>query len=212
LLELGHKVLPSLFDAPEPLGITAKLLGSSRTVGIGGRDDLQTFKFLASGSWLGVPMTLWLLAVIAVLAFVLLHRSVYGRYLYAIGYNEQAARYAGIRTDRYKVLAYVLCAVLAGLGGMLELFDVGSASPSSTGNWYELYAITGAVLGGCSLRGGEGSVAGILLGTAVLPLLFNLCIFAGVPSDLQFMFIGVALLLGTIADEAIKRRAARRGG
>jgi ribose transport system permease protein len=210
LRELGHRLLPSLFDAPPALATGAKLLGSSRTVGIGGRDDLSAFTFLASGRWLGVPMTLWLLAAIALFTYVLLHRSVYGRYLYAIGYNEQAARYAGIRTNRYKLLAYVLCAGLAGLGGILELFDVGSASPSSTGNWYELYAITGAVLGGCSLRGGEGSVLGILLGTAVLPLLFNLCIFAGVPSDLQFMFIGVALLLGTIADESIKRRAARR--
>src|SRR5262249_27541563 len=156
----------------------------------------------------GVPMTLWLLAGLAVVTAVLLHRSVYGRYLYAIGYNEQAARYAGITTDRYKIFAYVFCSFLAGLGGVLFLLDVGTATPSTAGSWYELYAITGAVLGGCSLRGGEGTVPGILLGTAVLPLLRNLCIFAGVPSDLEFTVIGVALLLGTISDELLKRRAA----
>jgi ribose transport system permease protein len=191
---------------------TAPILrGSSRNVGIGGRPDLADLRFLAAGNFLGVPMTLWILATVALLVAVLLHQSVYGRYLYAIGYNEQAARYAGIATDRYKVLAYVLCAALAGLGGILYLLEVETASPSSAGSWYELYAITGAVLGGCSLRGGEGTVAGILLGTAVLPLLRNLCIFAGVPSDLEFTVIGVALLLGTIADELLKRRTAARG-
>jgi ribose transport system permease protein len=217
LQSFGHGILPVLFAEPADLEPTKKILGSSRTVGLGGLDGLETYRFLFKGLFPeteakhGIPMTLWILAVIAVGMYVLLHRSVYGRYLYAIGYNEQAARYAGIATDRYKILSYVLCSMLAGLGGILELFDVNSVTPSSTGSWYELYAITGAVLGGCSLRGGEGTVAGILLGTAVLPLLLTLCIFAGVPSDLQFMFIGIALLLGTIADEAIKRRAAKKG-
>jgi ribose transport system permease protein len=158
-----------------------------------------------------VPIRLWLLAAVAALAALLMHKSVYGRYLYAIGANEQAARYAGIATDRYKVFAYVLCAVLAAVGGMLQLLELKTASPSNTGQWYELYAITGAVLGGCSLRGGEGTVVGILLGTAVLPLLRNLINFSGIPDDLEFTVIGVALLLGTIADELLKRRAARRG-
>jgi ribose transport system permease protein len=191
---------------------TARLMrDSSRDVGIGGRNDLDAYSFLAKGNLFGVPMTIVLLAGIAVLAAILLHRSVYGRYLYAIGYNEQAARYAGIATSRYRILAYVLCSLLAGLGGVLFLFDVGSVSPSSAGNWYELYAITGAVLGGFSLRGGEGTIPGVLLGTAILPLLSNLCIFADVPSDLEYTFIGVALLLGTIVDELFKRRAARVG-
>ena len=78
-------------------------------------------------------------------------------------------------------------------------------APASAGNWYELYAITGAVLGGFSLRGGEGSILGLALGTAILPLLRSLVIFAGIPSDLEFMVIGVALLLGTVADELLRR-------
>jgi ribose transport system permease protein len=184
---------------------------SSRVVGIGGRADLADLRFLAAGYVAGVPMTLVLLAGVALLAAVFLHGSVYGRYLYAIGYNEQAARYAGIATDRYKIVAYVICSVLAGVGGVLYLLDVETVNPANAGSWYELYAITGAVLGGCSLRGGQGTVAGILLGTAVLPLLRNLCIFAGVPSDLEFTVIGVALLLGTVTDELLKRRAERRG-
>jgi ribose transport system permease protein len=159
----------------------------------------------------GVPMRLWLLAAIALVLGVLLRFSVYGRYLYALGANEQAARYAGIATERYKVLAYVLCAGLAALGGVMQMLELQTASPSNMGQWYELYAITGAVLGGCSLRGGEGTVLGILLGTAVLPLLRNFINFSGIQDDLEFTVIGLALLLGTIADELLKRRAARRG-
>jgi ribose transport system permease protein len=184
------------------------LLGSSRDVGIGGRPDLAPLRFLAAGDVWGVPMMFLILLGVAALAAVLLHLSVHGRYLYAVGYNEQAARYAGITTHRYKILAYVLCSFLAGLGGLLLLLDLETAQPSAAGTWYELYAITGAVLGGCSLRGGQGTIAGIVLGTAVLPLLRNLCIFAGIPSDLEYTVIGVALLIGTIADEMLKRRSA----
>jgi ribose transport system permease protein len=184
------------------------LLGSSRDVGIGGRPDLAGLRFLAAGNVLGIPMMFLLMLGVAAMAAVLLHLSVHGRYLYAVGYNEQAARYAGIATHRYKIFAYVLCSLLAGLGGLLLLLDLETAQPSAAGSWYELYAITGAVLGGCSLRGGQGMVDGILLGTAVLPLLRNLCIFAGIPSDLEYTVIGAALLLGTVADELLKRRRA----
>jgi ribose transport system permease protein len=180
--------------------------GSSRNVGIA-NFDVSGLRFWAVGRVFGVPADLLLLFGLALVAAVFLHRSIYGRYLFAIGFNEQAAQYAGIATDRYKIVAYILCSTLAALGGVLHVLDVESVNPASAGNWYELYAITGAVLGGCSLRGGEGTVPGILLGTAVLPLLRNLCIFAGVPSDLEFTVIGIALLLGTITDEVLKRRA-----
>jgi ribose transport system permease protein len=191
--------------------------GSAGNVGIGGRSqELADLIYLSAGypdlpGLSLIPVRLLLLMVVAALVAVLLHLSVYGRYLYAVGANEQAARYAGIATARYKVLAYVLCSVLAAVGGMVELLDLQTASPSSTGTWLELYAITGAVLGGCSLRGGEGTVLGMLLGTAVLPLLRNLINFSAIPPDLEYTVIGVALLLGTIADELLKRRAARRG-
>src|SRR5262249_13065418 len=135
---------------------------SARVIGISERaKELETFIFLSKGDWHGFPVRLAIMLAIAAGFAVLLHFSVYGRYLYAIGANEQAARYAGIGVKRYKVFAYVVCAVLAAVGGMIELLDIGSAMPSETGNMYELYAITGAVLGGCSLRGGEGTVLGI---------------------------------------------------
>jgi ribose transport system permease protein len=187
--------------------------GTSQSVGLGGlehNEELKDLQFLVQGTVFGVPASLFLFLGLALVVAVLLHRSVFGRYLYAIGANEQAARYAGIATDRYKILAYMFCSLTAGLGGVLEMLDVGTANPAVAGSWYELYAITGAVLGGCSLSGGSGTVPGVVLGAAVSPLLRTLCIFSGLPDDLVPTFIGVALLLGTITDEALKRRAARR--
>jgi ribose transport system permease protein len=184
-------------------------LSSARTMGLAGA-DLGGLDWLVKKTF-GVPDELIVLLALAAVLGVLLHATVYGRYLYAIGANEQAARYAGIPTDRYKVLAYVICSMTAGLGGVMEILRVGTANPADAGTFYELYAITGAVLGGCSLRGGEGTVAGMILGAAVLPLLRSLTIFANIPSDLEFTVIGTALLVGTIADELLKRRPRRRG-
>lgn len=166
--------------------------------------------FLVSGNSFGVSNELVLLLILAAVLALVLHGSVYGRYLYAIGYNEQAARYAGIATDRYKIMAYMICATLSGLGGVLFLLNVRSAQPTSAGQLLELYAITGAVLGGCSLRGGEGTVLGMLLGAAVLPLLQQICNFSRyIGSDLEWTVIGGALLVGTVANELVKRRGVK---
>jgi ribose transport system permease protein len=109
----------------------------------------------------------------------------------------------------------VACSLLAGLGGMLFIFDVGSAQPSDFGNFYELYAIAAAVLGGCSLRGGSVSVVGIVLGTATLQVLRNSINLLGLGSQLEFAVIGAVLLAGVAADELVRRwhtaRLERRG-
>jgi ribose transport system permease protein len=189
--------------------------GSARDVSIAQfAGQLEALSFLVKGRVGGVPVVLLLVLALAALFALLLHGTVWGRYLAAIGANEEAARYAGIDTHRYKILAYMLCSLTAGLGGIILVFYEEGASPNTAGNWLELYAITAAVLGGCSLRGGEGTVLGILLGAAALPLLQNLCFFVGIKSDLIPMFFGVALLLGTIAVEVLKRTLDRyrRGG
>lgn len=183
--------------------------GGLRDVGTGGVPNLEGLKFLVTGNVAGIPVELLLMLALAGILAVLLHLSVYGRHLFAVGYNEQAARYAGIATERSKILAYVICSLLAGLAGILELMEVGTASPSTAGSLYELYAITGAVLGGCSLRGGQGTILGMILGVTVLPLLENLCNFKGL-NVLQYAVIGSALLVGTILDEVLKRLTVAR--
>lgn len=157
-----------------------------------------------------LPAPFATLALLAIVAALFLNRTVWGRYLLALGRNEEAARYSGIDTDRMKVLAYVICAGTAGIGGVLFALDVNSVQPSGQGNFYELYAIAAAVLGGCSLRGGEGSIAGVLIGTAVLRLLYNAINIMGIPTQLEFAIIGTVILGGVIVDEVIRRWGASR--
>jgi ribose transport system permease protein len=175
------------------------------------RARIEAFRQLLVGQTFGIPHPLLILAAVALVLGLLMHGTVYGRYLYALGANEEAARYAGIPTDRYKILAYVICSTLAGVTSLVYLLENRSALPTQAGTWLELYAITGAVLGGCSLRGGEGMVPGMLLGAAVLPMLRQLCVSADISNELEYAIIGGALLVGTIADELLKRRGARRG-
>ncbi len=157
-----------------------------------------------------IPAPFIILVVITVVAAVLLNRTVFGRYLKAIGRNEQAARYSGLPTDRVVIGAYVLCSLLAGLGGVLFAFDMNSVQPSGHGSFYELYAIAAAVLGGCSLRGGEGSIIGVVIGAAVLRVLYNAINVLGIPTQLEFAVIGIVILAGVIVDELVRRWVTRR--
>jgi ribose transport system permease protein len=147
-----------------------------------------------------------MLAVVGVLA-LFLHKSAYGRYWLAIGYNDQAARFAGVNVNRQRLVVFVAGSALAALGGILSLLSEGSADPMSVGNSLELYAITAAVLGGVSLKGGEGTALGIALGALVQPLIKNLMIFLEIPSRAEPWVMGLILLLGTIADEVLRRRS-----
>lgn len=157
-----------------------------------------------------IPMPFIIMVIIAIIASVFLNKTIYGRYLMALGRNEQAARFSGIRTDRMVMLSYVICSLLAGFGGILFALDVNSVQPSNHGNFYELYAIAAAVLGGCSLRGGEGTILGVLIGAAVMRVLYNSIILLEIPSQLEFCIIGSVILAGVIVDELFKRLAAAR--
>ena len=107
-------------------------------------------------------MSFIIMVALAIVAAIFLNKTIYGRYLLALGRNEQAAHYSGINTDRMVILAYVICSLLAGLGGILFILNDNQGQPSNYGNFYELYAIAAAVLGGCSLRGGEGAILGVV--------------------------------------------------
>jgi ribose transport system permease protein len=150
--------------------------------------------------------------VIGLIMWVLLHRSIYGRYLLAVGRNEEAARFSGINTRMVITGAYVIAGLLTGISGIMLAFYTNSVSPSNYGNSYELYAIAAAVLGGCSLRGGEGSIIGIIIGTALLQVLQNLVNLLGIPSSLNFAVMGTVVLLGVMADQLLQRRAAAKLG
>ncbi len=186
----------------------ARYIANDNTLGFGKAEGFEWLKELSTGAFLGVPNPLWVLMVVATIMFFVLHRTSFGRYLFAVGANEEAARYAGIPSARIITLAYVLCGLLAGLASVLLGFYTNSISPSTHGNFYELYAIAAAVLGGCSLRGGEGSIIGILLGTALLQALRNMVNLLKIPSSLEFAVMGVVILLGVLADSLVRKKKA----
>lgn len=157
-----------------------------------------------------VQMPMLILIVLALLGGIFLNHTIYGRYLLALGRNEEAARYSGINTDRMVIVAYVICAMTAGLGGVLFALETNTVQPSGFGSFYELYAIAAAVLGGCSLRGGEGTVLGVIIGQAVLRVLLNSIGMVGFKTELEFAVIGVVILIAVIVDELVKRIVAAR--
>ncbi|MBV9654907.1 MAG: ABC transporter permease [Acetobacteraceae bacterium] len=186
------------------------------TAGFDFGTSFPTLEWITSGRVFGLPNSFVAFVILAVIMAVVLHRSVFGRYLFAVGKNEEAARYSGVNTRSVTVAAYVICSGLAGLSSIYFAMYTRSISPASHGTFYELYGIAAAVLGGCSLRGGEGSILGIALGAVLLQVLQNLVNLLGIPSSLNFAVMGTVILLGVIADGELQRlrrtRLAKRGG
>ena len=188
----------------------ARFIAGDMTKGFGEAEGFETLRNLANGKVFGLPMPFLILIVVSVVMWVVVHRSVYGRYLFAVGSNEEATRFSGINTRWIIGSSYVLSGLLTGVSGILFAFYTNSVSPSTHGNFYELYAIAAAVLGGCSLRGGEGSVIGILIGTALLLVLQNLVNLLGIPSSLNFAVMGAVVLVGVLADQLFQQRASKK--
>jgi ribose/xylose/arabinose/galactoside ABC-type transport system permease subunit len=157
--------------------VTAEVLGG-RSAQIQIFDP--AFRYLATSVW--IPTLLFTLLAVAL--GILLRQTVVGRHLYALGGNEEAARLSGIRTDRLKWLAYCISAMCASLAGILYIGDQSVADPQTLGRGYELNAIAAAVVGGCSLQGGVGTIPGTLLG----------CLF------LRSVIDGIAKIIKTGAD------------
>ena len=187
----------------------ARYVGGDRTLGFG--NEYQGLRqALVKTPVLGVPMAFWVLVILAIGFALFLNKTVWGRYMLALGRNEEAARFSGINTQRMTIVSYMICSGLAGFGGMMFILENNSATGSNLGNFHELYAIAGAVLGGCSLRGGEGAVAGVILGAALVQVVENAVFFLEAPDTLKYAVLGFFILFGVILDEILNRVAARR--
>ena len=146
--------------------VTEKLLHARNT-----QIQITDDQFRSLATMVRIPACLFL--VLAFLMWVLLRWTVTGRHLYALGGNEQAARLSGIRTDRLKYLAYSLSALLSAIAGVLYIGDQAVADPYTLGRGYELNAIAAAVVGGCSLQGGAGTIPGTVLGALFLRVVID---------------------------------------
>jgi ribose transport system permease protein len=185
----------------------ARVLTHDRTVSFDVSEQ-PWLRTLGAGTLGGIPIPLYiLLVVLAILAFAMQH-TVPGRYLYAIGSNLDAARYSGVRVNLLRIASYAICSLLTATAAVLEVGDVGSVPPSNAGLAYEMYGITGAVLGGCALRGGQGSLLGVVVGMAVLRVIKSTVIFLGISTYWTFAVTGFVLLAAVIIDSFVRRRRA----
>ena len=206
------------------LGGMLLVRGVSQTIAEGGTISFGDAPFLqlANGGILTIrgepllPYPVLIFLLVAAVGTFLLHFTVLGRYVYAIGGNREAARYSGIDVDRVETLTYVISAGLAGVAGVCYAAYIGQMS-QQVGVAYELYAIAAAVLGGCSLRGGEGTVLGIVIGAAIMRVIDNgINMFQlgyrdesgaariwRLDPNWTFIIIGAVILLAVVLDQLV---------
>jgi rhamnose transport system permease protein len=171
----------------------------------------QQFLFLGQGYWFGVlpPQTLILIAAI-VFYYLLLHRTIIGRSLYAIGFSAEGARYAGVPVARRVGLVYVLSGFAASLAAVIYVAHLGQAK-SDAGTGYELMAITAVVLGGTSIFGGRGTVWGTMLGLFAIVILQNGLRLAALPAELAGILTGALLVITICVDRLMSRDVGQFG-
>jgi ribose transport system permease protein len=171
-------------------------------------DIPPSFSYLGEGSLLGVPFVLWILLVCALAMHVLLEHTRLGRYAFAIGSNPDAAFYAGVPVRFHTIAVFSIAGLLTGLAGMIEASRLMTGQPTG-GQGYELQAIAAVVIGGGSLRGGEGSVLGTLIGAFIMGLLSNGSDLLGANPYWQQVLIGAVIIMAVSFDELRKRRMIR---
>ena len=188
----------------------AELISNGATYGnLTGRAALGNTGFLALGTAriLELPVSIWIMVLVAILAALLAGRTVFGRQVYAVGGNEPAAQLSGVRVDRIKVLTYAISGVCAALAGLIIASRLAASNPA-TGTSYELNAIAVVVLGGTSLFGGVGTVGGTIIGAFVLGVLWNGMVLLGVSDFWQTVITGAVIIVAVAIDQ-LQRRAER---
>lgn len=163
----------------------------------------KTFSEIGNGKVLsGIPIPVIFTLVVFIIAFYILSQTRYGRYLYALGGNEDSARLSGINTTKIKTMVYVISGITAALSGIIVTSRIGSASPNA-GTGFELDAIAAVVLGGTSLAGGEGTVTGTIIGALIIGVLNNGLNLMNVSPFYQLIVKGIVILLAVLMDRKV---------
>jgi len=161
----------------------------------------EKFGYIGTGWLLGIPVAVWISAVVVAGAVVMTRKTALGRYIYAIGGNENAARLSGIKINRVKIIVYSLAGALAAIGGIIVTSRLDSAQPNA-GTSYELDAIAAVVIGGTSLSGGKGTIWGTVVGAIIIGVLNNGLVLLNVSPFWQQVVKGAVILLAVIIDKA----------
>lgn len=170
-----------------------------KPISIGYERNAEIFNGIGAGYFLGIPIPIYILVAVFIVAYYILKHTRLGRYTYAIGGNEEAAKLSGINTQRIKTYIYAISGLLAALAGIIITARLSSAQPTA-GTGYELDAIAAVVLGGTSLAGGVGSVVGTVIGALIIGVLSNALNLMNVTSYYQLMAKGVVILIAVLLD------------
>ncbi|MBD3373494.1 ribose ABC transporter permease [candidate division KSB1 bacterium] len=181
-------------------GLTMLWTGGFPITGLG-----ETFAFIGTGWFAGIPMPVWITAILVILMVVLTRRTPFGRHIYAIGGNEDAAFLSGIRVDRIKTKVYILAGALSAVGGLIVTSRLDSAQPNA-GMGFELDSIAAVVIGGTSLSGGKGSVLGTVQGALIIGVLNNSLVLLNVSPFWQQVIKGLVILLAVITDRLSSKK------
>ena len=165
----------------------------------------NSFRYLATGEILHIPIPVIIMVIVYLIAHFVLTRTIFGRYTYAIGGNEEAATLSGVNVKFYKTMVYGLCGLLSGLAAIILTARLNSAQPIA-GIMYELDAIAATVIGGTSLMGGEGRVIGTLIGALIMGVIRNGLNLLGVSSFIQQIVIGSVIIIAVLIDMTLKRQ------
>ena len=178
----------------------------ARTISIGSGESVAAFKALGSGMLFDmIPISLVVVVVVYAFAFYLLQHTRYGRHIYAVGGNEEAARLSGINVAGAKILAYTMCGAFAAIAGVIVPSRISSAQPTA-GIAYEMDAIAAVVIGGTSLRGGEGRVIFTIVGAVTIGMINNMLNLMAVSSYYQISIKGLVIILAVLLDAYTNRR------
>lgn len=161
----------------------------------------EQFAYMGTGWFLGVPVPVWISAAVVALAVFLSDKTKLGRYIYAIGGNENASLLSGININKVKIIVYTIAGGLAAVGGLMVTSRLDSAQPNA-GTGYELDSIAAVVIGGTSLSGGKGSIWGTVLGAIIIGVLNNGLVLLNVSPFWQQVVKGFVILLAVIIDKA----------
>jgi erythritol transport system permease protein len=185
----------------------ALLLSDGRTFpNLVGKPELGTtgYDILGSGRFLGLPLSIWVLAVVALGAAYLARYTPLGRHIFAVGGNERAAALSGVRVSRVKMFVYMFSGFCAAIVGLVISSELMAAHPA-TGESFELNAIAAAVLGGTSMSGGRGTVGGTIVGAFVIGILSDGLVMMGVSSFWQMVIKGLVIIIAVVVDQAQRR-------
>ncbi|TPL33346.1 ribose ABC transporter permease [Mesorhizobium sp. B2-4-6] len=191
-------MLPSFIVTVATMGIYRGAV-SLPTNGAPAMIDNEAWLSIGADSWLGIPIIIWIMAVLFVINHVVLSKSIFGRQIYLTGGNREAAIYSGIRVDRVKIIVFMISGVMAAISGILLSSRLSSAQ-TNAGMGYELDAIAAVVLGGTSLAGGVGTMIGTILGALIIGVINNGMNMLSVPYFFQLIVKGIVILVAVWLD------------